>query len=68
MPNVVKKDFENRTCTVEIHWMDLDHFIKEYDGCAARHLRENNIEEAMYWADRGKKLEKIKEEFRKNKG
>ena len=52
MTNVVKKDFANRKVTVEISWMDLDHFIKEYDGYAARYLRENNI----------------KEEFRKNKG
>ena len=68
MTNVVKKDFANRKVTVEISWMDLDHFIKEYDGYAARYLRENNIKEAMYWAARGKKLENIKEEFRKNKG
>ena len=68
MPNVVKKDFEGRKVTVEIHWMDLDHFIHEYDGYAAKSLRENNINDAMYWADRSKKLEDIKEEFRKNKG
>jgi hypothetical protein len=60
--NIIKKDTENKTVTAELDWYELDLFINEYDEIAGRHLRQNDLEKAMYWSKLSKELEKIRKE------
>lgn len=56
MLNIIKTDAENHTVTVEISWYKLDYFINEYDKIAGRYLRENDLQNAMYWVNEAKEL------------
>ena len=60
--NIINRNTETKTVTAELDWYELDLFINEYDEIAGRHLRQNDLEKAMFWSKLSKKLEEIRKE------
>ena len=54
--HIIKTDVDQLSVTVELMPDELNFFIDNYDKLAGECLRENNIEDAMYWVGRAKKI------------
>ena len=63
MCNILSHDLEKHTATVEVHWFDLNLFIKKFDCWAGEALRENDLESAMMWAERSKEFQKVRKKL-----
>tara|TARA_A100001015_G_C14664741_1_gene584457 strand:+ start:82 stop:297 length:216 start_codon:yes stop_codon:yes gene_type:complete len=54
--NIINRNTETKTVTVELSWDELNHFINEYDKIAGHYLRHNNLAMAMWWANHAKEI------------
>ncbi len=53
---IIKTDADKLSVTAELLPHELSHWIDIYDKMAGQCLRENDLEGAMHWVDRAKKI------------
>ena len=60
MCKIIAEDYQENTVTVKLDYHELQLIIDKYDTYAGASLRENNLQDAMFWVSRAEKLAKIK--------